>query len=122
MHPTVYVGIDIIILLRHRFHHLSRFLCRCCIIEVYQRFTIYLTTQNGEIGTPPLPSQGEGVPTVSIIIAHISLPFLLFSFSPSPLPLGGVGLSPTQFAALAFTQFTTESLLYKVVQAITEWD
>ena len=49
MYTTVHIGIHIVIFLSHSLDHLTWFLSRSTIIQIYQRTTVYLAFQNREI-------------------------------------------------------------------------
>ena len=49
MDTTVHIGIHIIIFVNQRLYHLPRFLCRCPIIEINERFAVNLSRKNREI-------------------------------------------------------------------------
>ena len=47
---AVHVGIHIVILLRHRFHHLARFLRRGGVVEIHEGiFFVNLAPKNGKV-------------------------------------------------------------------------
>ena len=48
---TVNIGVHVEIFISHRIEHTERLLCRCAVVQVYQRLAVHLAAQNRKILT-----------------------------------------------------------------------